>query len=119
MDATVHPAAEVIFDSVGTIISASGTEEIAPRNDEEWANVRRNALTLAEAGNLLMMEKRAKDKGEWMKRAETLVDAGTVAMKAAELKNAEALFAAGGQVYEACLLCHERYRKEAVPIEGR
>jgi hypothetical protein len=115
MDATVHPSAEVIFESVGTIISVKGIEEIAPQNDEEWANVRRSAITVAEAGNLLMMGERPKDKGEWMNRARALIDAGILAKKAAEAKNPEALFNAGGIVYEACQQCHERYKKDRLP----
>ena len=118
MESTVHPSAEVVFESVGTIISASGTEEIAPKNDEEWATVQHSALTLAEAGNLLMMPGRAKQDSEWMKLAQGLVDVGIVAHKAAQAKNPEALFEAGGQIYEACLRCHSRYwPKDRLPLE--
>jgi hypothetical protein len=117
MESTVHPSAEVVFESVGTIISASGTEEIAPKNDQQWAAVQHSALT-AEAGNLLMMPGRAKQDGEWMKLAQGLVDVGLVAHKAAQAKNAEALFEAGGQIYEACLRCHSRYwPKDRLPLE--
>lgn len=112
MEGTVHPSAEVVFESVGTIITASGTEEIAPKNNEEWTNVWNNAVTLAEAGNLLMIGDRPKDMDEWMKRAQALRDAGVLAMKAAEAKDPEALFSAGGTVYEACEGCHYRYRTD-------
>lgn len=118
MESTVHPSAEVLFDSVGTIISYSGVEEIAPKNDEEWATVQHNALTLAEAGNLLMIPGRAKQDREWMKLAQALVDVGMVAYKAAQAKNPAALFEAGGQIYEACQRCHSRYwPKERLPLE--
>ena len=112
MESTIHPAAEVLFESVGTVISFSGVEEIAPKNDEEWATVRHNAMTLAESGNLLMIGDRARDKGDWMKLSQALVDVGVVALKAAEAKNPEALFEAGGQVYEVCQQCHRKYWKE-------
>jgi hypothetical protein len=118
MESTVHPSAEVLFDSVGTIISVRGVEEIAPKNEEEWATVQHSALTLAEAGNLLMMPGRAKQDSEWMKLAQALVDVGVIAHKAAMSKNAEALFEAGGQIYEACLRCHSRYwPKDRLPLE--
>ena len=113
MQATIQPSAEVVFEAVGTIVSSSGVEEIAPKDDAEWATVRYNALTLAESGNLLMIGERAKDKGEWMKMSHALVDVGVVALKAAEAKNPEALFEAGGQVYEVCEQCHRQYWKEA------
>jgi hypothetical protein len=118
MDSTVHPSAEVIFESVGTIISASGTEEIAPKNDGEWANVRRGAVTLAEAGNLLMIGERPKDHDRWFKNARALTDAAVSAVKAVDARNAEALFAAGGQVYEACQQCHDQYRHSDTPEKG-
>jgi hypothetical protein len=109
MEATIHPAAEVLFDSVGTIISLEGTEEIAPKNDGEWARVGYSALTLAESANLLMIGGRAADQGDWITFSREMVDAGVAAMKAVEAKNPEALFEAGGQVYAVCARCHEKY----------
>lgn len=112
MVSTIDPAADVLFEAVGTIISASGVEEIAPKNDEEWEIVRDNALIVAEAGNLLMMKGRAQDQGDWIKMSQALVDVGVVALKAAEAKNPEALFEAGGEVYAVCTECHSRYWKQ-------
>ena len=119
MDSTVHPAAEVIFESVGTIISLAGTEEIAPKNDEEWANVRRGALTLAEAGNLLMIGDRPKDRETWFSNARALTEAAMLAVRAAEAKNPERLFEAGGQVYEVCQRCHDHYWSSGAREAGR
>ncbi len=120
MDSTVHPSAEIIFDSVGTIISLEkGVEEIAPKNDEEWAEVRRGALTLAEAGNLLMIGNRPKDNDLWFRNARSLTDAAMVAVKAVDERNPEALFNAGGQVYEVCKSCHDHYWGSARRDQGR
>jgi len=119
MDSTIHPSAEVIFESVGTIISISGMEEIAPKNDEEWANVRRSALTLAEAGNLLMIGDRPRDKDTWFRNARALTDVAMVAVRATEAKNPAQLFEAGGQVYEVCQRCHDHYWKGASREAGR
>jgi len=44
-----------------------------PKTDEEWMTLRNNALNLAEAGNLLLLPGRAKDKGEWTKNAKALI----------------------------------------------
>ena len=112
MAATVVPSAEIIFDAVGSVVSERGVEDFAPKNDEEWTAVRNGALTLAESGNLLMIGARAKDQGEWIKLSQALVDVGMVAVKAAQAKNAEALFEAGGKVYEVCGQCHDKYWKE-------
>ena len=109
MHEVVYPHAEVIWDAVGTIITADGTDEIRPRSQEEWDAVARSALTIAETGNLLMLEGRAKDTGEWMDRAAALIEAGSLAIDAAHDADPERLFEVGGQIYEACNGCHESY----------
>src|SRR6202162_4081566 len=40
-----------------------------PKDEKEWAAVRRSAVTLAESGNMLMMPGRARDQGDWVKDA--------------------------------------------------
>ncbi len=81
----------------------------APQDDEAWTAVQNSALMLAESGNLLMIGDRAKDAGEWIKAAQALIEAGTVAFKAAEAKNVDALIEAGDQVYATCEGCHQQY----------
>ena len=115
MHDVVYPNADAVWESVGTIISYEGTEEIYPRDDEEWAAVQSSAVILTEAGNLLMIGSRAKDTEIWMERAQALVDAGAVALKAAEAKDADAIFASGEQIYNACQDCHVRYRYDDDP----
>lgn len=109
MHDVVYPHADVLWDSVGTIIDSEGMHEIRPASEEEWERVMQSALTVAEAGNLLMMEGRAKDADAWMQHASALIDAATLAMDAAMRRDAEAVFDTGGQVYTACNDCHERY----------
>lgn len=109
MEWVIDPATDVIWDSTKTIINAEGTREIAPRTQEEWDVVRNAAATVAEAGNLLMIEGRARDRKQWMNAARGLTVAATRALKAAEAKNTTALFDAGGDIYNACSACHARY----------
>lgn len=115
MNSILDPSADVIWESVGTIVTEAGTEEIVPSNDEEWANVRNHGVMLAEAGNLLMIGSRARDQGEWTRYSHALTEAGQVVMKAAEAKNRDALFEAGGQLYTVCLACHQHYVPEMSP----
>src|SRR5262245_48455972 len=63
MHATVIRMSNVVFR----------VEVEAQKDDKEWEAVQNAALALAEAGNLLMIPGRAKDSGEWMKKAEALV----------------------------------------------
>lgn len=119
MHDVVYPNAEIVWESVGTIISYEGTEEIYPRTDQEWEAVERSALTLTEAGNLLMIEGRAQDTGTWMERAGALIDAASVALEAARNKDAAAVFDSGEGIYYACEGCHEQYRYDDEPSTMR
>ncbi|MGH8186679.1 MAG: hypothetical protein ACREUC_08960, partial [Steroidobacteraceae bacterium] len=109
MNWIIDPNADVIWNSVGTIITEKGREELMPKNDEDWANVRNAAAVLVESGNLLMMEGRAYDRDQWITVARGMTDAANTAIEAAETKDVEALFDAGGAVYEACTACHAKY----------
>jgi hypothetical protein len=109
MQSIVDPNADTIWEAVKTIATVDSTQEIRPQTDEQWTAVRNAAVTVAEAGNLLMIVPRAKDGGEWMARAKEMVDTGEAAVRAADAKNAERLFTVGGDIYEACSHCHQQY----------
>src|SRR4029077_3617030 len=78
-----------------------------PKDEKEWAAVRRSAVTLAESGNLLMQRGRARDQADWMKDAELLVDAGAAAYKAAQSKEWKALAALAEPLDASCTTCHK------------
>src|SRR5437867_7482058 len=134
MDSMVDPSADFLWDSVATTVSAKGIEDKAPHTDAEWAEVRRRAITLLEATNLLVMPGRHvakpgekaddpkvelspeqieelmnKDKESWVKHAHTLHDKVMVAFNAIEAKNVEGLFLAGDGIDKACEDCHLQY----------
>src|SRR5204863_7718896 len=52
-----------------------------PRDDKDWAAIRRGAITLTESGNLLTQPDRARDQGDWIKDARLLVEIGAAAYK--------------------------------------
>lgn len=89
-----------------------------PQDDREWAAVRRDALTLAESGNLLMLPGRALDQFNWMKDARLLRDAGAAAYKAAQAKDGKALTTVATQLDASCTACHKQYRPNVFPPEG-
>jgi cytochrome c5 len=95
----VAPASDVLF----------AVPNHAPQTDKEWATVQNSALTLAEAGNLLMMPGRTKDNGDWMKYAKALVDTGSAAFQAANAKDAKALGDIGDKIDDTCETCHAKY----------
>ena len=131
MDFIVIPSSEFVFNSVSSTEGPNGPVEKQPRTDAEWAEVRKHALLLSEAGNLLMVRGRhvagpndksnnpgselepaqmdalvAKSPGTFASRARGLVDATALALKAIDTKNVEGLSDAGGAIDEACENCH-------------
>ncbi|HKQ13620.1 MAG TPA: hypothetical protein VJT80_09330 [Steroidobacteraceae bacterium] len=105
----IDPNAMAIWGSVGSVATDKGTEEKHPQTDEEWATFRNAAATLVESGNLLMLDGRAVDQDQWMATARGMADAAAQVLEAAEAKDVEAYFDAGGALYEACTACHSKY----------
>jgi len=55
MQSVVAPSAQGLWDAVGTVSNAKGTLTLEPKTDEDWAAVRRHAVTLIESTNLLLI----------------------------------------------------------------
>jgi len=65
MGGIVSPAATMVFESVGTVVDATGIHEKAPSTDTEWAALGASAASLVESANLLVMGDRAIDRQEF------------------------------------------------------
>lgn len=134
MDSMIDPSGDVIFESVAEIADEQGYRAIAPETDEEWQEVRRHAITLIEAPNLIVMSGRKVaqpgekaevpgvelspeeiqklidgDRANFINRARALQEAATTALKAIDAKDKDALFAAAEKVDQACENCHLQY----------
>jgi len=112
MSAITDPAAGVIYNAVGTVISADGIKEIAPQTDEEWAAVGNSAAALIESGNLLLMGSRAIDQGDWVTMTRAMMDKGELALKAVEARSPDGILSAGSEINETCDNCHARYQRQ-------
>jgi hypothetical protein len=55
MQSIVAPSAQGLWDSVGRVSDASGTRDLEPTSEEEWAAVRRHAVSLMESTNLMLI----------------------------------------------------------------
>ena len=106
MEASVEPLSNAVFDAA---VWVNGVQVGGPKTDNDWKLVQANALTLAETGNLLLMGSRAKDQTGWITRTQAMMDAAREAARAAESKNVNAVFNAGGKIYQACTGCHLQY----------
>ena len=91
----------------------------APKDTRGWNTVTNAALALAEAGNLLMLPGRARDSQDWIKHAQSLVDASVAAMKAAEARDADKVVAIGYDINDVCRNCHLQYKPRTRPAVPR
>jgi hypothetical protein len=134
MDSMVDPSGDFLFESVQEIADDRGVTKKAPKTDAEWDAVRQRLFVLVEAGNLMAMQgrqaARTQDRSknpkvekqpeeiqklmdasrpDFLRRTRSLQDAAMTAMKAADAKDTDALFAAIGGVDTACESCHLQY----------
>ena len=135
MDSVVDPNADFIWDSVSSESSIEkGLVEKAPKTPEEWKEVRRHAVALMEATNMIRIPGRAvahpgekaddprveeqpeaiqaminRDRDTWNKAADGLYDTTALIIKAVDAKNVDAILDAGDRIDKACETCHLKY----------
>ena len=114
MDGIVAPAAQVVYDSVATIVDKDGVTETRPKNDREWARVAGNAASLIEASELLKMEGRTKEGEDWGLIATAMGAAAAEVRAAAQKKDAEGILGGGEKLNNSCDNCHRKYQ---VPVD--
>ena len=132
----IDPAADFLWQSVSTTETAEGVEEKQPRTDEEWAEVRKQAIILAESANLLLLDGRhvaregrqledhgtpgnltaeeaekaiAADRATFVGFGQALHDVGVQFLKAAEDRNPQGILNAGETMDQVCEGCHLKY----------
>jgi hypothetical protein len=140
MQAIVDPAADAIWESVEVVATLDGVVRTQPETDEDWQGLRRHAITLMEAGDLLMIPGRrvadegapagdarvdrapgeieqhiAGDRAAWVSHARTLQRAAARTIEAIDAKNVTALTEAGEALDLACERCHQTYWYRASP----
>jgi len=134
MGSMVMPNADVLWSSVSTNVTDTGTEEKAPKTEDEWKVVRSSAVTIMEASDLILIPGRRvaapgekeqdpnvnlspekiealinADRASWVKMAHDLHDSVMPALKAIDAKDAQALSDAGAGIDKACEDCHLKY----------
>lgn len=134
MDSIVDPSADVVWNAVSTTVEAGGDQNRMPHTADEWADVRRGAIRLVEAANLLMVPGRHvarpgeksetpgvelepeemealvnKDRTLWTSHVQAFHAASVDALKAIEAKDATKLFELGSALDATCESCHREY----------
>ncbi len=136
MVSVVDPAADALWDSVGSESTKDGLVERQPRSAEDWLAVRKQAITLVESANLLLLPKRPvtaagakvedahvagvlsataiqqaidQDRPAFDRQVENFRSVAEKALKAIDEKSVAGLLETGGHLQEACESCHVRY----------
>jgi hypothetical protein len=136
MAGMIDPAADFLWASVSTTVERGKTVEKQPRTDEEWAEVRRQAIVLAEGANLIMMDGRhvvkegvhledhgtpgnltaeqseqaiAADRATYIAFAQALRDVGASMLTAADARNPQGIIDAGDTMDQVCEGCHLKF----------
>jgi hypothetical protein len=131
MNSVIDPSVDMVWNSVGSVVDDGRLTDRAPAKDEEWAEVRRHALIVSEAANLLLMHDRPvappgapslapgveltpeeirslidKNPDGWNFYVQELQDSLKPALAAIDAKNSQALFDAGEKIDTTCENCH-------------
>ncbi|MGI4880404.1 MAG: hypothetical protein ACRYG4_23300 [Janthinobacterium lividum] len=102
-------AGDGIWKRQGWYTDKTGEHSLFPKNDREWEDAESGARTLAEVTNLLLLPGRRVVAPEWDNAVAVVRTVALRAAAAAEKHDETAFFAAGGDLDEACDVCHIRY----------
>jgi hypothetical protein len=143
MQTVIDPAADGVWFAVKSETTREGTViDTAPKNEQEWQNVRRAAMTLIDGADLLMMPGRRvarteeksdvpgvelepeqiekninADRATWNMRAQALQDATRDVLAAIDARDPKKVFDLGDEIDAACENCHTHfwYPNEKIP----
>jgi hypothetical protein len=112
MGHVVDPAAFMYWKNSGTEVTEAGERSLYPADDnkEGWDVLVSGASIVMEAGNMLQLEGRVREPAaDWNRYAQLLTQRAKEAREAAESKDHDRIFEAGGKMYEVCVACHEQF----------
>jgi len=134
MESMIDPSADTLWGSAGTVIDKQGAQDLSPKTQEQWLDVRRAAVRIIEGANLLMMPGREaapagtkseapgvelepaeitalikKKRKSFDAFAKALQALGLEALQATEAKNVPLLEDIGGRMEDVCESCHQTF----------
>jgi hypothetical protein len=134
MNSVIDPSVDEVWNAVRSVVDDGRLTDHAPVKDEDWAEVRRHALIVSEAANLLLMHDRPvappgapslapgveltpeeirslidKNPDGWNFYVQEFQDSLKPALAAIDAKNAQALFDAGEKIDTTCENCHSTF----------
>ena len=110
MHLVIEPAADVLWDSAGWVMTLEGETSLVPTTDEEWLVAESAAGVIIASGDLLRIPHPSEERGEaWSAYADQLSEQGRLAREAILNQDGDALFQAGASLYQSCVQCHDDY----------
>jgi hypothetical protein len=134
MESMIDPSADTLWGAAGTVVDKQGTQDLSPKTQEGWVDVRRAAVRIIEGANLLMMPGREaapagtkseapgvelepaeitvlikKKRKSFDAFAKALQALGLEALQATEAKNVPLLEDIGGRMEDVCESCHQTF----------
>jgi cytochrome c556 len=95
---------------------------VPPKNDAEWAALRRAAVALAASGSLTKLsgsgpkDQQWTQQADWIAHSQSMADAGLAMLRAVEAKDTMALNKAGDALVITCITCHREYKLDVPKI---
>jgi len=102
-------AGDGIWKRQGYVVDKTGEHSLFPKNEKDWEDAESAARTLVEVTNVLLIPGRRVPDPEWDKAVLAVRTVALRAAAAAEKKDPDAWFIAGGDLDEACDECHKRF----------
>ncbi len=134
MELIIDPSANAIWQAVATITDREGIHDLFPKTQAEWLDMRRAAVRIMEAGNLLMVPDREaapsgtksrtpgveleptqiealvrKNRKSFDEFAQALRNLGVSALRASDNQNAALLLEIGDRMQPVCAGCHQTF----------
>lgn len=117
----IDPAAISLWGRAGEMMTENGVVDLAPDTPEEWAAAEHEAAIVAEGGNLLILPGRVRviegkagkpdpaDGGDWTKFSLEMTKRALAVKTATAARDKDKMFETGGELYQACVACHDKY----------
>ena len=115
----IEPNAQVYWHSSGTVDTKEGTIDLAPTTEEGWKKTEAAVDAVLAGAQMLKEPVRARDKGDWMKHADKLIEQATLSKAAVQKRDKDAMFMTGGDLYTVCSGCHQQYLLPYLGPDGR
>ena len=134
MNALIDPSADALWNAVSFVVDESGSREVYPESEEEWARLRNHAISVVEGANSLMIPGREvapagstteypdyeylpdevdalleDDWRSWTGYAQQLQSSALGIIDAIDARDVAQLSERGGQMDQVCETCHSSY----------